>query len=372
MARTLKTKTSWLKHRLQTMEPAEVLARLAEIGRHGALYSALCCGFWRVRQQPCRRTHGAWLLPALHGCWASVQRDVQMRVLRAAENWLQHRASFFALRDTPLGEPINWHRDYASGWVSPLKYSGLINHRDVAIAGDVKYIWELNRLHQLVLLALAARWTGCEAYRDAIDTQTRSWQARNPFMQGLNWKSPLEAGMRLISWAMAMVVMPVLRQTMDRNALAVTVYQHQYFIRAFHSKHSSANNHLIGEMAGLYVGTIFWPGYRKSASWHTLARRLLQQALAEQVADDGVGKECAAEYQLFIAGSFLLLGALGHAVGDPFPPAYWERLTRLLTFVVAISDRAGHLPLFGDGDSAQVVWLPETTRERAQALVRLG
>ena len=369
---TLRTKTSWLKQRLQTMGPAEVLSRLSEIGRHVALYSALRSGYWRVRQPSRRRTHGAWPLPALNGRCDGVQRDVQMRVLAVAENWLQHRASFFALRDTPLGESIDWHRDYASGRVSPLKYSGLINHRNVAVAGDVKYIWELNRLHQLVLLAWAARWTGCEAYRDAIDTQTRSWQAQNPFMHGLNWKSPLEAAMRLISWAMAMVVMPVLRQTTGGDALAESVYQHQYFIRTFHSKHSSANNHLIGEMAGLYVGTIFWPGYSESASWRTFARHMLQQALAEQVASDGVGKEHAAEYQLFITELFLLVGALGQAVGDPFPPAYWERLALLLTFVAAISDRAGHLPLFGDGDSAQAVWLPETTPERAQALVRLG
>jgi len=372
MTMTLRTKTSWLKQRLQTMGPAEVLSRLSEIGRHVALYSALRSGYWRVRQPSRRRTHGAWPLPALNGRCDGVQRDVQMRVLAVAENWLQHRASFFALRDTPLGESIDWHRDYASGRVSPLKYSGLINHRNVAVAGDVKYIWELNRLHQLVLLAWAARWTGCEAYRDAIDTQTRSWQAQNPFMHGLNWKSPLEAAMRLISWAMAMVVMPVLRQTTGGDALAESVYQHQYFIRTFHSKHSSANNHLIGEMAGLYVGTIFWPGYSESASWRTFARHMLQQALAEQVASDGVGKEHAAEYQLFITELFLLVGALGQAVGDPFPPAYWERLALLLTFVAAISDRAGHLPLFGDGDSAQAVWLPETTPERAQALVRLG
>jgi hypothetical protein len=191
-------------------------------------------------------------------------------------------------------------------------------------------------------------------------------------MHGLNWKSPLEAGIRLISWAMAFAVMPVLRQTMDGHALAESFYQHQYFIRAFHSKHSSANNHLIGEMAGLYVGTIFWPGYRESASWRTFARRLLQQALAEQVTSDGVGKERATEYQLFIAEFFLLTGALGQAVGDPFPLDYWKQLARLLTFVAAISDRAGHLPLFGDGDSAQVVWLPETTPERAQTLMRLG
>ena len=107
------------------MGPAEVLSRLSEIGRHVALYSALAAviGVYGSNYAP---TQGAWPLPVLNGCCDGVPRDVQMRVLTAAENWLQHRAGFFALSDAPLGEPIDWHRDYASGRVSPLKYSGLI------------------------------------------------------------------------------------------------------------------------------------------------------------------------------------------------------------------------------------------------------
>ncbi len=150
------------------------------------------------------------------------------------------------------------------------------------------------------------------------------------------------------------------------------IYQHQYFIRKFYSKHSSANNHLIGEMAGLYVSSVFWPWYKESASWRAFARRKIIEEISRQVEDDGVGKERAAEYQIFILEFFLLAGALGQAIGDPFPEEYWDRLKSMVTFLSAISDRAGNLPMFGDGDSGQVVWLPETTPERARALVRVG
>jgi hypothetical protein len=40
--------------------------------------------------------------------------------------------------------------------------------------------------------------------------------------------------------------------------------------------------------------------------------------------------------------------------------------------LAAMMDRSGHLPLFGDGDGGQAVWLPETLGGRTEALVRLG
>jgi uncharacterized heparinase superfamily protein len=299
---------------------------------------------------------------------------VQHCVVAEALQWLNHRASVFGLRDVPLGDQINWHRDYSSGVIGPLWYSGLINYRDETMAGNVKYIWELNRLQHLVLLALAAVWTGNAAYRKEIEEQTVSWCAQNPFMRGINWKSPLEASIRLISWAHVSFLSRASNRLEDifPRRLKETVYQHQYFIRRFYSKHSSANNHLIGEMAGLYVGAVFWPWYRESKTWQSFAKRKLIEEIIRQVEADGVGVERATEYQLFILEFFLLAGALGHASGDPFPPEYWERLGRMLTFLSAITDREGNLPMFGDGDSGQVVRLPELTQERVRSLIQLG
>jgi hypothetical protein len=295
-------------------------------------------------------------------------------VIDFADQWLGHRATFFALSKTPLGDPINWHRDYSSGVTGPQKYSGLINYRDVSVAGDVKYIWELNRLQHLVLLALASAWSENQAYETEIKRQILSWQSQNPFMKGVNWTSPLEAGMRLISWAYVLFLHSRSRQRENiyPSTSPEVIYQHQYFIKKFYSKHSSANNHLIGEMAGLYVGAVFWPWYRESAYWRAFARQKLIDEIFRQVEDDGVGKERATEYQAFIVEFFLIAGALGHLIGDPFPQDYWIRLARMIRFLSVIRNCTGQLPMFGDGDSAQAVWLPESTAERVESLVRVG
>jgi hypothetical protein len=88
-----------------------------------------------------------------------------------------------------------------------------------------------------------------------------------------------------------------------------------------------------------------------------------------QVEEDGVSKERAIEYQLFMLEFFLLAGALGHAVGDLFPPLYWQRLQTMATFLEAITDRGGNLPLFGDGDSGQVISEYTPVQERVQSLL---
>ncbi len=362
------TRLQWLVKRLCSMAPTEVASRLLDVGRHGAVYGTR----WRMPQRARQRQmdlSGNIAIPrADRHPWHTCP-EAHLSVVAQANHWVQPRARFFGLPEVPLSNPIDWHRDYSSDKRGPQKYSGMIDHRDVTAVGDVKYIWELNRLHHLVSLALAYTSTGRTAYWEAIEQQSRSWIEQNPFMVGINWKSPLEAGIRLISWALVawMTADDAKCRDFFRHELSETIYAHQYFIRAFYAKHSSANNHLIGEMAGLYIGAVCWPWFRESSAWQAFARQYLLQAIAGQVEADGVGKELATEYQLFILEFFLLVGSLGQAVGDAFPPSYWQRMQDMAAFLEAVSDREGNLPLLGDGDSGQVIseYVPVPQRTRS-------
>ena len=362
----------WLKDRLQSMGPAEAISRFADVGRHVALRASLT----NFQSRPNKRfqpTIGSHAAPEIQNQLDSVSTKARNTIIALANHWVDHRATFFSLNAVPLGEPIDWHRDYSSGKVGPVKYSGLINAGDKQSVGNVKYIWELNRLQHLVLFALARLWTGNAKYCAEIERQVISWKKSNPFMMGVNWKSPLEAGLRLISWAYVYFLATGWKQdiTAYDKLFGETVYHHQYFIRKFYSKHSSANNHLIGEMAGLYVASVFWPRYQESASWRSFARHKLIEEIARQVEPDGVACERATEYQIFVLELFILAGALGQAIGDPFPQEYWERINRAILFLSVISNSSGDLPMFGDGDSAQVIAIPGQFQERSRALFRI-
>jgi hypothetical protein len=369
----LQAKGEWLKNRLQRMGPAEMISRLADVSRH----LSLCAYRKYVQGEPRNRfkeSIGSDRLPDIMNQLNQTTARARDTVLAAADLCLEHRLSFFSLVNAPLGQTIDWQRDYSSGTACPMTYSGFINTRDGNTIGNVRYIWELNRLQHLVPLALAWSWTGNAEYWGEIERQLISWDRSNPFMRGVNWKSPLEVGIRLITWAYVAFLTEGLRQSRELydKALRRQIYQHQYVIRKFYSKHSSANNHLIGEMAGLYIGSVFWPWYKESESWRTFSKQKLIQEIDRQIEHDGVGKERATEYQLFDLELFIAAAALGQAIGDPFPQVYWDRIRRMIAFLSAISSRTGDLPSFGDGDNAQVISLPESSAERFRALMNIG
>ena len=363
---------SWMLRRVRSTEAREIASRAGDVFRH----IGLAAGPLRKRAVVVNFEADVKIrLSALaSGVLERINEEERRRIITQADKWISRQATFLGLINTPIGDPIDWHRDYFSGMSGPKKYSGLINHRDSAGVGDIKNIWELNRLQHLVPLSLASEWTRMDAYHREVQEQIQSWREQNPFMVGLNWKSPLEAGLRLITWSIVLFLQSChpLRSGALQNDLLETVYRHQYFIAKFYSKHSSANNHLIGEMTGLYVASAFWPHFRETNRWRSFARQKLIEEIVRQVEDDGVGKERAIEYQLFILEFFILAGALGHLIGDEFPPEYWRRIGSMAAFLSAISDRNGNAPMFGDGDSGQVISVPQTVQQRLLSVLRLS
>jgi hypothetical protein len=165
---------SWLKNRFQSMGPAETISRLADVGRHVVLRASLKS----LQSRPDRRfeqTNRSHRAPEMiQKQLDNVSTGARDAVIAAASRWLKYRASFFSLTDIPLGNPIDWHRDYSSGVTAPVKYTGFINPRNRSKVGDIKYIWELNRLQHLILLALAGTWTGNANYWEEIEKQVIS------------------------------------------------------------------------------------------------------------------------------------------------------------------------------------------------------
>ena len=298
------------------MDAAEVIYRLADVGRHLTMWWSVNGAKKRFER---RQGNGKQRVQAadVTGLANRIREQVDGEVIGIAGQWLAHRGRLLALGDAPLGDRIDWHRDYSSGKIAPVRYSGLINHSDVAKVGNIKYIWELNRLQHLVLLALAGLSTGNGGYRQEIERQIDSWSRENPFMRGVNWKSPLEAGIRLISWAYVSFLTAEVNGGKGRyqKALQETIYQHQYFIRKFYSKHSSANNHLIGEMAGMYYDDFDRPRYVSAAERRRQAEAWLRSAamahgIEVRTTDSYRSRQVARDVRAFFQGNRFLVGPL--------------------------------------------------------------
>ena len=211
----------WYYRRLKTMSPREIAWRTHSslrdrvdrvlVGRRQQLrpVSAILNG--DGSDTPGFRVGG----PAV-GAWdrtdSSCRKDWCDSLLARAERIAGHRLSFFDLKDEYLGNPIIWNRDHKRGQNTPMVFSPALDYRDVNKAGDCKFVWELNRHHQLVVLGRAYRVSGDTRFANAVAEQLDSWLEQDPFGLGMNWLSGLELGVRLINWVRA-PLSPTVRAT---------------------------------------------------------------------------------------------------------------------------------------------------------------
>ena len=351
------SKIEWRFKRLALMSPAEMLSRTGEE--------------LKKQLESRRQGHIPLYKAGVHAKppqWLS-DKDAVRRIVREKSLWneapakalLEHRFTFFALQDCDFGPAINWNQDYKNQKAAPIGYGLKLDYRDQEKVGDIKYIWEINRHAHLVTLAKAYFLTGHEAYKHEVEAQLESWMNQNPYLRGVNWASSLEAGIRLMAWHWVYYFLgdfsPVLNQR-----LRDSVYQHAHFIDKHFSKYSSANNHLIGEAAGLLVGALTWDFGTDSKKWAAKAQTILIREIGNQTFEDGVNKEQAVSYIQFVLDFFLMAGRLAEVYGFKMPASYWQPIEQMMVFLASIMDDRGNIPQIGDADDGFALALSEESR----------
>lgn len=291
------------------------------------------------------------------------------RYVAAAEAILAGRVDFLGSATLDVGFPPDWNRNAKSGQQAPLRFGKTLNYRDHKLGGDIKYLWVPNRHLQLVRLAQAFALTGDDRYSQPIRLLLSSWMDACPHPNGPNWTSSLEVSLRLINWSLTwQLVGGAESKLFDgeagarlRNRWLDSVYLHLSFIRGHLSRYSSANNHLIGELAGLVVGTATWPCWPDAETWLVWARQGLEDEALLQNHPDGVNREQSTFYQHFVLDFLLLAGLHARAAGTDMSKRYWQRCERMLEYLASIMDAAGHVPQIGDADDGYVVRLSTET-----------
>jgi hypothetical protein len=285
------------------------------------------------------------------------------RYRRAADRILDGMFDVFALRGAQLGFPPRWNVDPRTGIEAPLVFGKDLNYRDPALVGDIKYLWEPNRHLELVTLAQAWHLTREERYALGCRTLLDSWFSQCPYPRGVNWCVSLEHAVRLVNWSFAWfllggeaaVIFEGEAGQAFRQRWLESIYQHCHFIPRHWSRHSSANNHLLGEATGLFVGALTWPLWRESAEWARQARAELEREALAQTFADGVNKEQAIWYHHAVADMMLVAGLVARANDCDFGKDYWGRLEVMLEFVASVMDVGGNVPLIGDADEGVLV-----------------
>jgi hypothetical protein len=103
---------------------------------------------------------------------------------------------------TELGEEIDWHLDFKSGfrWNPKKYYLGSGKHVTLNDPSDVKVPWELSRCQHFVTLGKAYWYTGNEKYAKEFAGQIESWIENNPVELGVNWSCTMDVAIRAVNW----------------------------------------------------------------------------------------------------------------------------------------------------------------------------
>ena len=311
--------------------------------------------------------------PAFHICEADLSHWRSFTNFSDGSIWLQrliekaghlrsHEFSFFNLENVNLGDPIDWNRDHGAGREAPVRFAQSIDYRDFEATGDCKLVWEPNRHHQLVVLGRAYRATGSVDYAMEVVQQIESWLDQCPYGMGMNWRSPMELSIRMINWVWALDLIRDSGVITDRLKVRLmnAIHLHVKDVSAKYSRGSSANNHLIGETAGVFIAASYFNRLENAAALQRESKRILIQEVVNQSHPDGGGREQALGYQLFVLQFFIVSGVVAEKAGDPFPMRYWKRVEKMLAFVGHMTAGGSHLPLMGDSDDGYVLDLGST------------
>lgn len=284
-------------------------------------------------------------------------------VVAAAERVLTGRVRYFGYPEVVLDRPVDWSRDAVSGVDWPDVPARRLDHRSAP--ADPKWVWELNRLQHLPWLAQAYLFTGREEFAQTAVQHLETWLDQNPVGRGIAWRGAFEAGIRAVSVAVA------LQGLRGSRALTPELYGRVLgMLRASartcwleRSRFSSANNHLVGEMAGLAVVAMLFPDLPGARRWRRLALRVLEAEADRQLLPDGAGAEQAVGYQVFTAELLLVVAVLARA-GDVGPRPVLDRaVARSAAYLAAVVGTVDPQPRYGDDDEGFALRLgPEALR----------
>ncbi|HEV8014077.1 MAG TPA: alginate lyase family protein [Stellaceae bacterium] len=357
-------KLGWYIHRLARMSPTEMTQRAVTEGKHR---------LWRSKAAndtaPILDTTPRVALHRRLAAPSSPDSELARAALAAADRLSQGQWRVLSVARDDFSPETDWFADPLTGRRAPADmFCFDVPYRDETVVGNIKYLWEPSRQHHVTLLAAAYRLSGDERYAALAARFLESWWRANPFLKGVHWTSAIEVGIRLLSWSWARVLLadwPGVGAVFEENPLFQTqLYNHQRYVVNFRSRGSSANNHVIAEMAGLAASASVFPWLEDSADWAQLAWSALATEATRQTFADGLNREQASDYHAFVFELVLAAAMIGGLSGRKIDGAIAGALRAMADAAAATLDSAGRAPRMGDGDDGRGLVVDDPEAER--------
>lgn len=231
---------------------------------------------------------------------------------------------------------------------------------------DVKFVLEINKLNDLVLLAQAYYHSKDVQYLERLDLYLDGWLSCVPQEKSVAYKIAMDLGFRIIN------LIHISLLSWDCDFYRINIHPKILGIVKHHVGHlwenlssrwfksGNDNNHNIGEIVGLYVGQMWLKQFGIvffTKRQITKELSYLQRVTERMISKNGCYLEQSANYTRVVHDFFLMFELFRHALDYNRDFAWFDKsgyFEKLSNYLLDISYH-GQLPNFGDNDFARVV-----------------
>lgn len=253
-----------------------------------------------------------------------------------------------------MAAPCNgrWDVDPVSGrrWPADSVFARATNE-----FADVRFPWELDRLHQLVWYGQAWRYTADPVWPAVAVDQLEQVLREAPFEHGIHWRDGLQLAIRLYSLAALADLCHDAPDDVHRHVNNAVAAHARALTRQISPHSEVTNNHAIGEACALALAGL----YLDRSAYVRRGLHRLRIELRRQLYADGVPYEGTIPYIRFDLDFLTLLALALRGTGRAIPSWLLEAIERIADSLAALADMKGRIPPIGDGDDARVLRLDE-------------
>jgi hypothetical protein len=295
------------------------------------------------------------------------------QIRQRAERILDHDLEIFG-RSYQLGPVIEWHADPLTG--ARFDAESPAHEIDVCATGvDPKRCWEVQRCAHLFELAVAARLHRPleSILRLEVVSQIDSFLTQCRVGRGLAYASPLEVAVRCIHWLAAFELLGGASAFPESFVTRFGMRLHAdacFLERNLEDGGVSPNNHLLGDLVGLYVLGLALTGLPGSRRFRRLGQRRLLAECTRQVGSDGAHFEASTGYHRFALELLLVAHLWSRAAGEN--SGFDTTLHRMFRYLRGYLMPDGCEPAIGDGDDARVLPLVPRRPQQQEHLLCIG
>lgn len=232
---------------------------------------------------------------------------------------------------------------------------------------DVRINWELNRLTWLIPTAVHAKRTNNQESQQYALEVLRSFLDSDRVGYSSRWSSSIELAMQSLSLVIVGSLLDVATINSEMHTrLSGAILKRYEWIERFPSKYSSANNHLLAELAALAVISAVIPDLQ---TIHDKKMREFIDTANNQFNGDGLNAELATDYHLYALD--LLLSVL-YLSNNSHNASLTELIQTVSQATQNIIKFCGFWPRISDSDHAAVMSNAAPEQDRAQWLTKFS